>query len=107
MRPMPTSENPAVDTVAERYVSFLRAPSPARDPRFPESYVPVSADPGRAPVGVSAHAETGQTDLLRGYPVQPSKVQCPPLRDDTLARARLLDWLATKVHQRVVFVVAE
>src|SRR5262245_4958033 len=36
------------------------------------------------------------------YPVQLSKVQAPPLRDDTLARDRLLDWLSVKVHSRVV-----
>jgi LuxR family maltose regulon positive regulatory protein len=41
------------------------------------------------------------------YPVQLSKVQAPPLRDDTLARDRLLDWLSVKVHSRVVLLVAE
>src|SRR5262249_21694032 len=41
------------------------------------------------------------------YPVQLSKVQAPPLRDDTLARDRLLDWLSVKVHSRVVLLTAE
>jgi ATP/maltotriose-dependent transcriptional regulator MalT/DNA-binding SARP family transcriptional activator len=41
------------------------------------------------------------------YPVQLNKVQAPPLRDDTLARDRLLDWLHTKIHRRVVLVLAE
>lgn len=41
------------------------------------------------------------------YPVQPSKIQSPPLRDDTLARDRLLDWLSIKIHGRVVLLVAE
>jgi len=41
------------------------------------------------------------------YPVQLSKVQGPPLRDDTLARDRLLDWLSVKIHSRVVLLVAE
>src|SRR5258706_11507683 len=41
------------------------------------------------------------------YPVQLSKVQAPPLRDDTLARDRLLDWLSVKIHSRVVLLVAE
>ena len=41
------------------------------------------------------------------YPIQVSKVQAPPLRDETLARDRLLDWLAVKVHGRVTLVVAE
>jgi LuxR family maltose regulon positive regulatory protein len=41
------------------------------------------------------------------YPVQVSKVQTPPLRDETLERSRLLDWLHVKVHRRVVLVLAE
>ncbi|HTK45076.1 MAG TPA: AAA family ATPase, partial [Patescibacteria group bacterium] len=41
------------------------------------------------------------------YPIQVSKVQAPPLREDILARDRLLDWLSVKVHSRVVLLVAE
>jgi DNA-binding SARP family transcriptional activator len=41
------------------------------------------------------------------YPIQPGKVQAPALRDETLARARLLDWLEAKVHSRVIFVIAD
>ena len=41
------------------------------------------------------------------YPVQLGKVQAPPLRDETLARERLLDWLSVKIHRRVVLLVAE
>src|SRR5437773_11022211 len=41
------------------------------------------------------------------YPVQLGKVQAPPLRDETLARDRLLDWLSVKIHRRVVLLVAE
>ena len=41
------------------------------------------------------------------YPIQLSKVQAPPLREDILARDRLLDWLSIKVHSRVVLLVAE
>jgi ATP/maltotriose-dependent transcriptional regulator MalT/DNA-binding SARP family transcriptional activator len=44
---------------------------------------------------------------VNGYPVQPAKVQRPPLRDETLARDRLLDWLHVKIHHRAVFVIAE
>ena len=36
------------------------------------------------------------------YPVQISKVQAPPLREETLARDRLLDWLSVKIHRRAV-----
>ncbi|HEY8439706.1 MAG TPA: AAA family ATPase, partial [Candidatus Limnocylindrales bacterium] len=41
------------------------------------------------------------------YPIQPGKVQPPGLRDETLARARLLDWLEAKIHSRVIFVIAD
>ena len=44
---------------------------------------------------------------MTGYPIQPAKVQGPLLRDETLARHRLLDWLATKIHHRVVLVLAD
>jgi ATP/maltotriose-dependent transcriptional regulator MalT/DNA-binding SARP family transcriptional activator len=93
---MPTSDHPAVDTVREPSVSFPREPSPDRGNRLLESQVPVSVV-----------ERTGNGSGVDGYPVQPSKVQCPPLREETLARNRLLDWLAAKIHHRVVFVVAE
>ncbi len=41
------------------------------------------------------------------FPIQPAKIASPPLRDETLQRDRLLDWLAAKVHHRAVFVIAE
>ncbi|HET7472073.1 MAG TPA: AAA family ATPase, partial [Candidatus Limnocylindrales bacterium] len=41
------------------------------------------------------------------YPIQPGKVQPPALRDETLARTRLLEWLDVKIHRRVVFVIAD
>ena len=44
---------------------------------------------------------------MTGYPIQPAKVQRPPLRDETLARDRLLDWLAAKIHHRVILILAD
>jgi hypothetical protein len=41
------------------------------------------------------------------FPIQQAKVGRPALRDETLRRDRLLDWLAAKIHHRVVLVVAE
>jgi DNA-binding SARP family transcriptional activator len=41
------------------------------------------------------------------YPVQISKVQAPPLREETLARDRLLEWLSIKIHRRVILMIAE
>ena len=46
-------------------------------------------------------------DGVSGYPIQIGKVQRPPLREETLARHRLLDWLDVKIHNRVVFVIAD
>src|SRR6185369_10910012 len=59
--------------------------------------------------GVTASALSGSGDgvVPLDYPVQLSKVQAPPLRDETLARDRLLDWLSVKIHSRVVLLVAE
>ncbi len=62
--------------------------------------------PGRRFTDATALVAGGH-DVLNDYPVQPAKVQRPPLRDETLARDRLLDWLAAKIHHRVVFVIAE
>ena len=44
---------------------------------------------------------------MNRYPIQTSKVQRPLVRDDTLARDRLLDWLSVKIHDRVVLVLAD
>ena len=66
---------------------------------------PIVTGPGRAGAGSSSHGAHG--DRMNGYPIQLAKVQSPALRDQTLARDRLLDWLAAKVHQRVVLVLAD
>ncbi len=47
------------------------------------------------------------SDRMNGYPIQPAKVQRPPLRDETLARDRLLDWLAARIHHRVILILAD
>ena len=44
---------------------------------------------------------------MSGFPIQYAKVQPPPLREETLARHRLLDWLAGKVHHRIILVLAD
>ena len=67
---------------------------------------PIPVGPGRAVVPLpsrSAHL----SDETSGYPIQLAKVQRPALRDETLARPRLLDWLRTKVHGRVVLILAD
>src|SRR4051812_13608713 len=49
----------------------------------------------------------GVLGQVSGFPIQPSKVQRPPLRDDVLSRPRLNDQLDAKSGHRVVLVVAE
>ena len=51
--------------------------------------------------GVVRSAGPDRVPLLGG------KADAPPLGDDVLERPRLLDWLASKIHHRVVLVVAE
>jgi LuxR family maltose regulon positive regulatory protein len=46
-------------------------------------------------------------EVVHEFPLQPAKVQRPPLRRETLRRERLLDWLRVKIHHRVVLVIAE
>ncbi len=46
-------------------------------------------------------------DAVTGYPIQYAKVQPPPLREETLARDRLLDWLHAKIHSRVLLILAD
>jgi LuxR family maltose regulon positive regulatory protein len=95
----------SIDIASERSIVF--AP-PHQSPRADvgDAWEPVAVGPGRsAPVGSSLNGAAGEP--LNRYPIQPSKVQRPPLRDDTLARDRLLDWLQVKIHDRVVLVLAD
>ncbi len=67
-------------------------------------WMPVAVGPGRPTFG-SFRGALG--DGMSGYPIQPAKVQRPPLRDQTLARDRLLDWLAARIHDRVLLILAD
>ncbi len=53
-----------------------------------------------------AAAIVSELDVF-GYPVQIGKVQPPLLPAETLARGRLLDWMAAKIHSRLVLIVAD
>jgi hypothetical protein len=53
-----------------------------------------------------ARSEEDRTELHED-PIQIGKVQAPPLREETLARDRLLEWLSIKIHRRVVLLIAE
>src|SRR6478609_1804465 len=94
----------SVDTSLNQSVSFA-PPRPTWPADRPDRWTPVAVGPGRPAVGHVSHGAPGNG--MTGYPIQPAKVQVPLLRDETLARHRLLDWLAAKVHHRVILILAD
>ncbi len=94
-----------IDIQDERSIPF----APPRSVEHAETggtWEPVAVGPGRSATSGSTR-NGGPDETLTHYPIQASKVQRPSLRDDTLARGRLLDWLATRIHDRVVLVLAD
>src|SRR6186997_2387683 len=102
MRHMP-GPDATVDTPFGHSVSFA-PPPPSRHVPASGSWESVAVEPGIAAHPL-VHGAAG--DRMNGYPIQPAKVQRPTLRDETLARDRLLDWLAAKIHHRVILVLAD
>src|SRR5437763_4990238 len=109
MGTMPSSRL-VVDTRRAASVSFappeptaqpLEIPPPVTRALIPHAVGPGVPNPG--PVVGSG----GLLGPMSEYPIQLEKVQAPPLRDDILARDRLLDWLNVKIHSRVVLLTAE
>jgi ATP/maltotriose-dependent transcriptional regulator MalT/DNA-binding SARP family transcriptional activator len=125
MPPMPSRGSaPAADL--RRDTSVPSAPAdrlPGGDerelggPERPAEPAPVARTPRKRPRlvvdGVRPEPHAGLTTPpaslgpLPEFPIQISKVQAPPLREETLARDRLLEWLSIKIHRRVVLLVAE
>ena len=123
---LPDDETGAVDTRDGRSLSFappdrpigqgpsiegsIEAPGRCRasDAR-PRRRRPRLIVEGARSAGVTASLAStgGPLGSMSEFPVQISKVQPPPLRDETLARDRLLDWLSVKIHRRVVLLTAE
>lgn len=96
-----------VDTPLEASVSFAppdNRPRPA--PRHTVERLPIAVGPGRPPAVVPPRSGPLRDEVV-GYPIQLAKVHPPVLRDETLERPRLLDWLRLKVHGRVVLVLAD
>ena len=79
---------------------FLSQPSPTSD-----EWRSVAVGPGRP--GARPLWRGARGDTMSGYPIQLAKVQRPVLREETLARDRLLDWLHVKIHNRVILVLAD
>jgi DNA-binding SARP family transcriptional activator/tetratricopeptide (TPR) repeat protein len=94
-----------VDIARERSASFP-PPETRADPHPPAVRQPIAVGPGRQPMAMPARSAP-LYDEPRGFPVQLSKVQPPALRSETLERPRLLDWLRSKTHGRVVLVLAD
>ena len=87
-RPMPV-----VDSRRTASVSFAPPDPVTLGPRGrTPTRVPMAVGPGRA---VTAAPDRVRAERGGGvsYPIQPGKVQTPALRDEILARTRLLDWL--------------
>ncbi len=80
-------------------------PSPASD-----EWRSVAVGPGRPgarPLLREVRGDTMSGGTMSGYPIQLAKVQRPVLREEILARVRLLDWLHVKIHNRVILVLAD
>jgi DNA-binding SARP family transcriptional activator len=121
---MPSRRSAAVDMPGDPSLSFapldrpvereqpvdahpdLRPPDRASEVRGRQRRPRLVVEGSPASVAASL-ASTGGHLGMSEYPVQVSKVQAPPLREETLARDRLLDWLTVKIHRRAVLLIAE
>jgi LuxR family maltose regulon positive regulatory protein len=106
-----TLSEPSVDTVTGGSLSFAQAESSIGSPLPNGSdreirHAPIAVGPGYV-LASSALPSGGLPGAMPEFPIQISKVQPPPLRDQTLARDRLLEWLGVKIHDRVVLLTAE
>ena len=106
MAPMPDRPTiGSVDTPREESMSLAR-PGTFPHRRSVAGPTPTSVDSGR-PALTQPSRSAHLSDEGGGYPIQIAKVQRPALRDETLERPRLLDWLRVKVHGRVVLILAD
>ena len=56
---------------------------------------------------MSDRPEGAERANRNSHPIQLAKIQRPVLREETLERPRLLDWLRVKAHGRVVLLLAD
>ena len=100
-----------IDTPTLASVSFARPDTAAGDLDVRRDgdaeRAPVPVGPGRPAIVAPTQGSGGLLGLVSDYPISLDKVQAPPLRDETLARDRLLEWLQVKINRRVVLVLAE
>jgi len=106
------ADEESVDTAIGRSLSFAPPEASIRstlpnDPDHGPRRVPIAVGPGRPAQVSPALPSGGLLGAMPEFPIQISKVQPPPLREQTLARDRLLEWLNVKIHDRVVLLTAE
>ncbi len=90
-------ELPSASAVAPRPATQGEPVTPRR-----AAGLPVGVGPGREPGPPSTVERSGDQ-----YPVSRAKVMPPPLREATLSRDRLLDWLERHAHRRCITIAAE
>jgi DNA-binding SARP family transcriptional activator/tetratricopeptide (TPR) repeat protein len=95
------TSSPNVDTASTASASF--APPPSHTLDADANWHSADADQRSFPNSRSAPLN----DMPEGFPVELAKVQPPTLGDSTIERPRLLDWLRTKTHGKVVLVLAD
>lgn len=100
-----SASHAVIDTARERSVSFA-PPDHHRPTQTVTDRALIAVGPGR-PVPAVPPGSGPLRDEVNGFPIQLAKVQRPALRDETLERPRLLDWLRAKIHGRVVLLLAD
>ena len=83
----------------------LVAVGPGRKIRRRPAAPAAPAPPAATAAGTDAQP-VSDLDVF-AFPVQIGKVQPPLLPEETLERQRLLDWMAAKIHSRLVLIVAD
>ena len=88
--------------------SQLELPLPPASPRAGVDIVRPRLVPVMAARTTASHLlPSADERTVEQYPVSRAKVTPPPLRDATLSRDRLLDWIERHAHRRCITVVAE
>src|SRR6266566_5019671 len=107
-RESPGARSGHVDTRVNGSLSFEppEASVSSAGPNAAAERRPGPVGSSRPAIETPIHVSRTASDV-NAFPIHASKVQRPPLRDHTLARDRLLDWLSAKIHHRLVLVTAE
>jgi hypothetical protein len=108
----PVPARPRGGTASPAPIERLRAVGPGRPGQPDRGIAAPAAGAVDAAWAPSAPRELDRTSTVSeldvfGFPVQIGKVQPPLLPTETLARDRLLDWMAAKIHSRLVLICAD